>query len=148
MTSKGTCPDGLLSPIAQPVRSGLRQVEGGGITGTTKRTSGLTLSNGRMWKPNRQELAHVQDITALALGMPRGSTTEQRKGAPARKHIPHQVYRRMKEDEALSPALENLRQQNQSLSTTAEVANIQTKVARMAKAMGVNPQRQLPREVP
>ena len=95
-----------------------------------------TLNNGRMWKPNRQELAHVQDLTAHSLGMPRGSTIAQRNGAPARKHIPHQVYRRIKENEAPSPALENLRQQNKALSATAEVASTQAKDAGLKAAYG------------
>ena len=93
-----------------------------------------TLSIGSMWKPNRQELAHVQDLTAHSLGMPRGSTIRQRNGAPARKHIPHQVYRRMKENEAPSPLPGNLRQQNKALSATAEAASTQAKDAGLKAA--------------
>lgn len=63
------------------------------------------LPNGRMWQPDRRELADVQTLTAQALGMQRGQTYQDRKGAPARRHIPHQVYRRMKQTEAPSPVV-------------------------------------------
>ncbi len=58
-----------------------------------------TLSNGRLWKPKRSDLAKVQTLTAQALGMARGSTAAERKatGAKPPKHIPHQQYRAMQE---------------------------------------------------
>lgn len=58
-----------------------------------------TLSNGKMWKPGPGGLAKIQTLLAETLEMKRGSTIQERGGRPARKHIPHDLYREIKERE-------------------------------------------------
>lgn len=58
-----------------------------------------TLANGKMWKPGPAGLAKVQTLLAETLEMKRGSTIQERGGRPARKHIPHDLYREIKERE-------------------------------------------------
>lgn len=79
------------------------------------------LSNGCMWQPDRRALADVQTLTANALGMQRGQTHQDRKGAPARRHIPHQVYRRMMQAAAPAPELSSLKALNRAMQAQAVV---------------------------
>lgn len=50
-------------------------------------------SKNRVIKLERKELAAVQDLTAVALKMERGSTLEERQGKRGRAHIPHREFR-------------------------------------------------------
>lgn len=64
-------------------------------TRENKRKEGATL----LWSPGRGELARMQSLYADCIELTRGSTHAQRGGKPARKHIPHQQYREIKNGE-------------------------------------------------
>lgn len=100
------------------------------------------LSTGKMWKPDRRELADVQTLTAKMLGMQRGQTHQDRKGAPARRHIPHQVYRRMMQAAAPAPQVPEpvstpaLETQNRALLASLVVANANASTSARKAAYG------------
>lgn len=94
------------------------------------------LPNGRMWKPDRRELANVQTLTAKMLGMQRGQTHQDRKGAPARRHIPHQVYRRMMQAAAPTPELSSLKAQNRAMQAQAVVTKANAVASNKKAAYG------------
>ena len=56
-----------------------------------------TDDRGRPIRLDRREMAETQTMTARVTGLKRGSTIESRRGAPARKHIPHAQWRLMKQ---------------------------------------------------
>ena len=56
-----------------------------------------TDGRGSIIRLDRREMAETQSMTALVTGLKRGSTIESRRGAPARKHIPHAQWRLMKQ---------------------------------------------------
>lgn len=94
------------------------------------------LSNGRMWQPDRRELASIQTMTAKVLCMPRGQTVEERKGAPARRHIPHQVYRRMMQAAAPAPEVSSLKAQNRAMRAQAVVTKANAVASNKKAAYG------------
>lgn len=100
------------------------------------------LSTGKMWQPDRRELAEVQTLTAKALGMQRGQTHQDRKGAPARRHIPHQVYRRMMQAAAPAPQVPEpvstpaLEAQNRALRASLEVVKASASTSTRKAAYG------------
>jgi hypothetical protein len=62
-----------------------------------------TDDQGRPIRLDRREMAETQSMTARVTGLKRGSTIESRRGAPARKHIPHAQWRLMKQREQEPP---------------------------------------------
>lgn len=74
-----------------------------------------TNSDGKMWKPGPKGLAKIQTLLAEKLHMKRGKTIYERNGAPSRKHIPHGIYREIKESERelLNDALNEASEINQ-----------------------------------
>lgn len=94
------------------------------------------LSTGKMWQPDRRELADIQTLTAQTLGMQRGETHQDRKGAPARRHIPHQIYRRMMQAAAPAPEVSSLKAQNRAMQAQAVVTKANAAASSKKAAYG------------
>ena len=62
-----------------------------------------TNEHGSVIRLDKREMAETQSMTARVTGLKRGSTIESRRGAPARKHIPHAQWRLMKQREQEPP---------------------------------------------
>jgi hypothetical protein len=63
----------------------------------------------RVIKLERKELAAVQDLTAIALKMERGSTLAERQGKRGRKHVGHREYREQANEARLELDVEKSR---------------------------------------
>jgi hypothetical protein len=63
----------------------------------------------RVIKLERKELAAVQDLTAIALKMERGSTLAERRGKRGRKHVGHREYREQANEARLELDVEKSR---------------------------------------
>lgn len=74
-----------------------------------------TDDRGRVIQLRRGELVRVQDLTAKVTGLRRGSTVQERRGAPARRHIGHKEWRAAQESGERRIAIEQERGRDEAV---------------------------------
>ena len=88
---------------------------------------------GRVIQLRRGELVKVQDLTAKVTGLRRGSTVQERRGAPARRHIGHKEWRAAQEGAERKLAIE--------MEPTRGEAALYAELRELMKASGLAKQR-------